>query len=112
MLPGGNIVGKVTSVDPPKRFVQTWRAPQWPENHFGTLTIGFDQGSSSTKLSLELEGVPVGKEDETEKGLDIYYIRSLKVSLARLTFHPALSAMLLTYGVCLFVAANRVSTSF
>ncbi|KAL7005780.1 Co-chaperone [Cystobasidiomycetes sp. EMM_F5] len=74
----GNIVGKVTSVDPPKRFVQTWRAPQWPENHFGTLTIGFDQGSSSTKLSLELEGVPVGKEDETEKGLDIYYIRSLK----------------------------------
>lgn len=30
---------------------------------------------------MELEGVPVGKEDETEKGLDIYYIRSLKVCI-------------------------------
>jgi hypothetical protein len=60
-----------------------------------------DQGSSSTTLYLsalvpfdvaykyfltpaaswvELDGVPTGKEDETERNLDVYYIRSLKVS--------------------------------
>lgn len=31
-------------------------------------------------MSLDLEGVPVGKEAETEKGIEVYYIRSLKVS--------------------------------
>jgi hypothetical protein len=52
--------------------------------HFGTLTISLDQGSSDTKLSLskrfcgsiistelwtELDGVPLGKEEETERNL-------------------------------------------
>lgn len=68
------------SVSPPNFFSQTWRAPTWPEGHYGTLGVSLEQGSGSTKLSLELEGVPVGKEEETEKGLEIYYIRSLKVS--------------------------------
>lgn len=67
------------SVSPPDFFSQTWRAPTWPEGHYGTLKVSLEQGSGSTKLSLELEGVPVGKEDETEKGLEVYYIRSLKV---------------------------------
>ncbi|KAK9896653.1 activator of Hsp90 ATPase [Cystobasidium minutum MCA 4210] len=75
---GGNITGKILSVSPPDFFSQTWRAPTWPEGHYGTLKVSLEQGSGSTKLSLELEGVPVGKEEETEKGLEIYYIRSLK----------------------------------
>jgi len=82
VLTGGNITGKVTSVSAPTFFSQTWRAPTWPEGHYGTLKVSLEQGSNSTKLSLDLEGVPVGKEEETEKGLEIYYIRSLKVSRA------------------------------
>lgn len=82
MFPGGNISGKILSVTPPNFFSQTWRAPNWPEGHYGTLGVSLEQGSASTKLSLSLEGVPVGKEEETEKGLDIYYIRSLKVCFA------------------------------
>lgn len=80
ILLGGNITGKVLSVSAPDFFSQTWRAPTWPEGHYGTLKVSLEQGSGSTKLSLDLEGVPVGKEEETEKGLEIYYIRSLKVS--------------------------------
>jgi len=75
---GGNITGKMVSVSAPSQFVQTWRAPSWPEGHFGELTANLDQGSGSTKLSIELTGVPVGQEDETEKGIEVYYIRSLK----------------------------------
>jgi len=77
---GGNITGKITSASPPNFFSQTWRAPTWPEGHYGTLKVSLEQGSGSTKLSLDLEGVPVGKEEETEKGVEVYYIRSLKVS--------------------------------
>lgn len=46
------------------------------------MTASLDQGSGSTKLSIELSGVPVGKEDETQQGIEVYYIRSLKVSLS------------------------------
>ena len=69
----------MTAVSAPGKFVQTWRAPTWPDGHFGQLTATLDQGSGSTTLHIDLEGVPVGKEDETEQGIEVYYIRSLKV---------------------------------
>lgn len=49
---GGNIVGKIVSVDKPKSLVMTWRAPTWPTGHFGKLKMTFDQGSASTTLKL------------------------------------------------------------
>ncbi|KAH8917891.1 hypothetical protein BT69DRAFT_1268502 [Atractiella rhizophila] len=75
---GNNIVGKVISVDAPKKMVSTWRAPTWPEGHFGELTTILSQGSDSTTLTLRLSKVPVGKEDEAERNLDAFYIKSLK----------------------------------
>lgn len=75
---GGNITGKVISVDRPNELVTTWRAPTWPAGHFGKLKTSLSQGSDSTKLELYLTGVPVGMEEETERNLDIFYLRSLK----------------------------------
>ncbi|GAA98080.1 uncharacterized protein L969DRAFT_86000 [Mixia osmundae IAM 14324] len=75
---GGNIVGKVLAVDKPERFVQTWRAPTWPDDHYGELEIKLQQGSDTTNLSLRLTGCPVGKEDETKHNLEGFYMRSLK----------------------------------
>ncbi|EGG02040.1 uncharacterized protein MELLADRAFT_44926 [Melampsora larici-populina 98AG31] len=75
---GGNITGKVISVDQPKEFITTWRAPTWPAEHFGQLKTTLTEGSDSTKLELYLTGVPVGTEEETERNLDIFYLRSLK----------------------------------
>lgn len=66
---GGNIAGKVTEVNRPTSFTTTWRAPTWPEGHFGTLETTLNQGSSSTTLELRLSGVPVGKEDEAERNV-------------------------------------------
>jgi len=85
---GGNIRGKVQTVEAPKKIVTSWRAPTWPEgeldpffalssfardlirnilfaDHYGTLETTLDQGSNSTTLNLKLSGVPIGKEDET-----------------------------------------------
>ncbi|ORY55337.1 activator of Hsp90 ATPase [Leucosporidium creatinivorum] len=75
---GGNIAGKVTAVERPKSFTTTWRAPTWPENYYGTLETTLTQGSNSTTLDLRLSGVPVGKEDEAERNLNIFYINGLK----------------------------------
>lgn len=75
---GGNVTGEVISVDRPKEVVTTWRAPTWPAGHFGKLKTSLTEGSDSTKLELHLTGVPVGTEEETERNLDIFYLRSLK----------------------------------
>ncbi|WWC89442.1 uncharacterized protein L201_004366 [Kwoniella dendrophila CBS 6074] len=77
---GGNVRGKIISVDKPKKLVQTWqvRSPSWPSEHYGTMTLTLDQGSSSTSATFTLDGVPAGNEAEVEKALDAFYIRGLK----------------------------------
>ncbi|WWC61767.1 uncharacterized protein I303_104352 [Kwoniella dejecticola CBS 10117] len=77
---GGNVRGKIISVEAPKRLVQTWqvRNPSWPSDHFGTMTLTLDQGSSSTTATFTLDGVPADNEAEVEKALDAFYIRGLK----------------------------------
>lgn len=75
---GGNITGSVVEVDAPRRLVQTWRMPQWPQGHFGKLVTTLTQGEDSTNLELVLAGVPSGSEDAAEAGLQNNYIRGLK----------------------------------
>ncbi|KAK4058692.1 Co-chaperone [Microbotryomycetes sp. JL221] len=74
----GNIKGKIIKVDKPTFFSMTWRAPTWPEGYFGNLEVKLTQGSNSTTIDLRLEGVPVGKEEETERNLNGYYLNSLR----------------------------------
>ncbi|KAK6910217.1 chaperone activator [Kwoniella mangroviensis CBS 8886] len=77
---GGNVRGKIISVEAPKKLVQTWqvRSPSWPSDHYGKMTLTLDQGSSSTAATFTLDSVPVGNEAEVEKALDAFYIRGLK----------------------------------
>ena len=75
---GGNISGSIVEVSAPRKLTQTWRIPQWPAGHHGTLTTELTQGDDSTKLELILSGVPTGEEDHAQAGLEAYYIRGLK----------------------------------
>ncbi|KAJ9099953.1 hypothetical protein QFC21_003961 [Naganishia friedmannii] len=96
---GGNVVGKVVSAEPGKKLVQSWqlKTPTWPSEHFGTMTITFDQGDDSTLSAywassntepmtdarsctavFSLSGVPKGQEETLEKAIDTYYVRGLK----------------------------------
>jgi len=77
---GGGVVGKYISVEKPTSFVQSWKlkSPTWPDDYEGKLTTTLEEQSDSTKLLLELEGIPKGQEDELERNLMGYYINSLK----------------------------------
>ncbi|GAC98414.1 hypothetical protein PHSY_006008 [Pseudozyma hubeiensis SY62] len=75
---GGNVTGKVVSVDAPKQLIQKWRTPQFPQGHYGTLAVNLTEGGDSTKLELVLSGAPSGDEEIVEKNLETYYIRGLK----------------------------------
>ncbi|KAF9519454.1 hypothetical protein BS47DRAFT_1336879 [Hydnum rufescens UP504] len=71
---GGGVVGKYLLVDPPNRFVKSWKlkSPTWPNDHEGTLTATLDQQADPTKLVMELSGVPKGQEEEIERNLTGY----------------------------------------
>ncbi|KAL4891883.1 activator of Hsp90 ATPase [Aspergillus ambiguus] len=76
----GNVTGEFTKLDKPKQIVQKWRLAQWPEGHYSSLEINFDQNDVDgvTQMRVTWTGVPVGQEDVTKQNWDMYYIRSIK----------------------------------
>lgn len=76
----GNVTGEFVSLDEPKQIVQKWRLAQWPEGHYSTLEINFDQNDVDgvTQMRVSWSGVPVGQEDVTKQNWDMYYVRSIK----------------------------------
>ncbi|KAI5123374.1 hypothetical protein M0805_001795 [Coniferiporia weirii] len=77
---GGGVKGTYVSLDRPSKFVQKWSlaSPTWPSEHLATLTTALEQSSDSTKLTLSLDGVPSGLEDEMKRNMEGYYIQGLK----------------------------------
>ncbi|OCL15177.1 Aha1domain family protein [Glonium stellatum] len=79
---GGNVSGEYTVLEEPTKIVQKWRLAQWPEGHFSTLSIQFDQNDvdAVTVMRVEWEGVPAGQEEPTKRNWGEYYVRSIKTT--------------------------------
>jgi activator of HSP90 ATPase len=65
------------------KIVQTWRASDWPDGHFSTLTIILSPVSSKTLLSFVQTGVPSDQFEEISKGWYDYYWNPLKALLEK-----------------------------
>lgn len=79
---GGNVSGEYTELEKPKKITQKWRLKQWPEGHYSTLGITFDQNDvdAVTTMRVEWKGVPVGQEEVTKRNWSEYYVRSIKTT--------------------------------
>ena len=79
---GGNVSGQFTELTKPIKIVQHWRLAQWPEGHYSTLKIEFDQNEldAVTVMRVVWEGVPVGQEEVTRRNWGEYYVRSIKTT--------------------------------
>jgi activator of HSP90 ATPase len=79
---GGNVSGSYTELDEPKRIIQKWRLAQWPQGHYSTLKLSFEQNDvdSVTVLKVVWEGVPTGQEEVTKRNWGEYYVRSIKTT--------------------------------
>ena len=79
---GGNVSGQFTELTKPIKIVQQWRLAQWPEGHYSTLKIEFDQNEidAVTVMRVVWEGVPVGQEEVTKRNWGEYYVRSIKTT--------------------------------
>ncbi|KAL1952905.1 hypothetical protein VTO42DRAFT_3956 [Malbranchea cinnamomea] len=76
----GNVTGEFVKLDEPNLIVQRWRLAQWPEGHYSTQEIKFDQNNVDrvTVLRVKWEGVPIGQEDVVRRNWEGYYVRSIK----------------------------------
>ncbi|WEW60766.1 glycoside hydrolase 15 protein [Emydomyces testavorans] len=76
----GNVTGEFVKLEKPTLITQKWRLAQWPEGHYSTQEIRFDQNDIDcvTTLHVKWDGVPVGQEDVVQRNWDVYYVRSIK----------------------------------
>jgi len=65
---GGSVEGENVEVEYPKKLVQKWRFNTWPEGHYSTVTITFEEKDSKTVCKLTQTGVPKEDRERTEKG--------------------------------------------
>lgn len=63
--------------------------------------MNLEQGAGETTLALKLDGVPIGTEEETERNLDTFYIRSLK-QIVRAPLISSICFYSLLMHICLF----------
>ena len=91
----GNVVGEFAKLEPHKQMVQKWRLAQWPEGHFSTLEINFDQNDVDgvTQMRVTWTGVPTGQEDVTKQNWEVYYVRSIKQTFGYVPLLPYLQPM-------------------
>ncbi|OQO13466.1 hypothetical protein B0A48_01694 [Cryoendolithus antarcticus] len=77
---GGNVSGSFTKLTEPTYIEQKWRLAQWPQGHFSTMKIKFEQNDvdAVTIMRVDWVGVPVGHEEATKRNWDEYYVRSIK----------------------------------
>lgn len=79
---GGGVSGEYVSLKEPTKIAQKWRLGTWPQGHFSTLNLSFEQNDSDavTVMRVDWTGVPVGEEDSTREKWGEYYVRALKTT--------------------------------
>ena len=74
---GGNVSGEYTDLEEPTSITQKWRLAQWPQGHFSTLTLKFEQNNvdAVTIMRADWKGIPVGQEEASQRNWAEYYVR-------------------------------------
>lgn len=70
----GYISGRNLKLIPDREIVQSWRAPDWPEGFFSTVTFVLLPIPEGTRLNFTHADLPEGTEAEFEQGwIDNYW---------------------------------------
>ncbi|CAO0791875.1 unnamed protein product [Mucor circinelloides] len=77
----GNVHGTLMQATPGKSVLQTWRLKSWPQGHFSTVTLTFEETQDGTTVKVNQVGVPVGQEESIRKNWMGYYWNAIKESL-------------------------------
>ena len=79
----GYAEGKNLELIKDKKIVQTWRASDWPEGHYSTVTFELQKVGNGTKLKFTQTSVPEDKYKEISDGWVDWYWGSMKKKLEK-----------------------------
>jgi activator of HSP90 ATPase len=65
--------GTTLELIPDKKIVQKWRASDWPEGHFSTVTFELQEQGQETRLDFTQTDIPEALFAELEAGWVEYY---------------------------------------
>lgn len=76
----GYATGKNLELIPDKKIVQTWRATDWPKDHYSTVTFLFSEKGGKTTLEFTQTEIPAEAYPEIQQGWQEWYWDRLKAS--------------------------------
>ena len=79
----GYIAGKNIELVPDEKIVQSWRAVDWPEGVFSTITFKLTPIPEGTRLDFTHVDVPEGTEEEFTQGWIDNYWEPMKTFLEK-----------------------------
>ncbi len=68
---------------PDHKIVQSWRAGDWPEDHYSKATFIIEEDKGYTRLTFMQSGVPEDRYDDIAQGWQDYYWEPMKKMLER-----------------------------
>jgi activator of HSP90 ATPase len=77
----GYATGKNVELTPDKKIVQTWRASDWPEDHFSTVTFVFTEKNGETTVDFTQTEIPDEAFPDIKQGWQEWYWDRLKAYL-------------------------------
>ncbi|MBP9669887.1 SRPBCC domain-containing protein [Candidatus Woesebacteria bacterium] len=72
-LYSGYATGKITKLIPGKVIEQSWRANDWPKDHYSQVKFVFKDVRGGTQINFTQMNVPKGTEEEFENGWQDFY---------------------------------------
>ena len=79
----GYAEGKNLELVPDAKIVQTWRANDWPEGHYSTVTFALKVVDGGTRLAFNQEGVPAAQYEDVSRGWKDFYWAPMKRMLEK-----------------------------
>jgi activator of HSP90 ATPase len=79
----GYAEGVNIQLEPDKKIVQSWRASDWPEDHYSEVTFLLKEIVGSTQLTFSQTGVPEEQYDDVSQGWRDYYWAPMKEMLEK-----------------------------
>uniref|UniRef100_A0A8C0UKC0 Activator of HSP90 ATPase homolog 2, pseudo n=1 Tax=Cyanistes caeruleus TaxID=156563 RepID=A0A8C0UKC0_CYACU len=77
----GCVSGEYTELVPSQRIVLKWRCRSWPDEHYATVALNFQDLVAQSELELECKGVPVSHEESTRQCWKKQYFEEIHILL-------------------------------
>ena len=77
----GFLTGTNIELAPDTKIVQSWRADDWPQDHYSTVTFMLEETEGGTRLTFTQTGVPDQSYDDINQGWRDHYWSKMELAM-------------------------------